>query len=148
MLDEAKKRQLALARIELDKSDLAPDTKDNLSQYIESSANAANGSVDKLNEMANAQFQSALFHVKNACRTPRLIKEIVDEHAAACPGKTTTTRTTTTTTPGPQTFGKFAIPIDILKAALKSWQLASVLVAMFVAPNAPDIIKTFIDVFK
>jgi hypothetical protein len=87
MLNSATKEKIERTREYLLESDLPEDAKDNLQSLLDFSAEAANGSTDKIKDMAQAQLQSAMFHVKNAVRTPNVIKDIVAQHAANCPGK-------------------------------------------------------------
>jgi hypothetical protein len=133
MLDESQRRQLDSARQELLASTLLDDdAKDNLMSFMECSANAANGSVERLKDMASAQFQNAIYHVRTAVRTPKAMATMITDHAKSCKGPALQQAP-----PPPPPMGKVAIVLALAKC-WPIWIFASVL---SFSPNCPAIIE-------
>lgn len=115
--------------------------RDSLLDQLSMAEHTINGCQDKMQALTELVAQRICAEIMDRIRLPGVIGRAVETHATECKGGRITL-------PPLPTVGKWGIPVDILKAALRSWQLAAVLVAAFVAPNAPTIIQTVINAFK
>jgi len=110
------------------KSDLPEEVKDMLSTLLDEAAGAANGSVDKLQSLADTLLALSLHEVKQAVREPERLRHAAERAVAAhidlCPLR------------GGSGWPRWAIWVYPFR-----WQVMAAVVALAFAPRTPDILK-------
>lgn len=129
-MDELLKEKIARHKRELEASGLHPETKENLSHFIDKVAFTANGCPDKLSALTLLVADLCLMKVEDRVRAPVERRKLIDEevkkydsaHDLKCPIK------------GPLS-GRLAV------VYMFRWPLTVVIGCISAFPNGPAIIK-------
>jgi len=128
--------KVKITRDQIEKSILNDDSKELLHVLLDTAAESANGSPNKLDAIGDTLLAFCLYEIKSTVRFPVQLHQVVDSavkaHADACPMRAANAN----------------MPKALIWLIPYKWPLCIVTCVLLFAPNAAGIIGALVKIFK